>query len=280
MNEKKLKGKASEFFNAIPGFTMRLEKQLATTKANKKDVNLTTITSMPTYSFAICALENDSPLQVIKVMEEMKKRYRFSADNEVLGFLDSIEGKAYGYIALNIKNIELKHNFYKLACKCFKNAISRGYEDAVLDLADLEAKIKDAYAAEEIVLKSVEKTKESFTKLGDLFYGFDMLVENAIRVLENKRPIIEDDLAFWYALCKYKEGSKDSINCKLYYGLALIVYNHEGSKDEGLKLVKESFEEFKKENKNTSKILFSTDAKNFDNTLKTLEEKIIKINRR
>ena len=280
MNEKKVKSQAKEFFNAIPGFTMRLERQLELTKASKSELGLANVVNMPTYSFAIWALENDSPLQVIKVMEEMKKRYKFSAGNDVLGFLDSIEGKAYGYIALNIKNIELKYNFYKLATKCFKNAIARGYQDAVLDLADLEAKVKDVYAAEELLLKSVDKTKESFTKLGDLFYDFDMLVENAQRVLEGKRPLIEDDLAFWYALCKYKEGSNDSINCKLYYGLALIVQNKEGSKEEGLKIVKSSFEEFKKFNKDNRKILFASDVKNFNNTLKTLEEKIVKNNKR
>lgn len=282
MNEKKLKNKVSPFFKAIPGFTARLERQIEYNHPNKGEIDLDNITSMPTYSFAILALENDSPLQVVKVMEAMRKRYasKPNVSKKILGFLDSIEGKAYGYIALNIKNVELKYNFYKLANKCFKNAVARGYNEAALDLADLEAKLNDVYSGEAVALKAVDKTKESFTKLGDLFYDFDMLVENAIRVLENKRPIIEDDLAFWYSLCKFKEGSDASINSRLRYGLALIINNGEGEKEKGLKIVKENFEEFKKCNSNRKQILFSTDAKAFDKSLQLLENKIVKINNR
>jgi hypothetical protein len=107
-----------------------------------------------------------------------------------------------------------------------------------------------------------------------------MLVENAIRVLENKRPIIEDDLSFWYALCKYKEGSGESINSRLRYGLALIINDGEGEKEAGLKLVKDSFEDFKKANSNRKKTFFASDVKAFDKTLQLLETKIVKVNNR
>jgi hypothetical protein len=282
MNEKKLKNKVSPFFKAVPGFTARLERQIEYNNPNKENVDLENIMTMPTYSFAILALENDSPLQVIKVMEAMRKRYasKPNVSKNVMGFLDCVEGKAYGYIALNVTNVELKYNFYKLSCKCFKNAMARGYNDAALDLADLESKLNDVYAGEATALKAVDKCRESFTKLGDLFYDFDMLVENAIRVLENKRPIIEDDLSFWYALCKYKEGSGESINSRLRYGLALIINDGEGEKEAGLKLVKDSFEDFKKANSNRKKTFFASDVKAFDKTLQLLETKIVKVNNR
>lgn len=282
MKEDKLKSKASVFFEAVPGFTARLENEIKSREASKEKITLDNVTTMPTYAFAVLALENDSPLQVVKVMETLRKRYssRKKIDKEVLGFFDSIEGKAYGYVALNVKNIELKYKFYKLACKCFENAVSRRYYDAALDLSDLQDKFIDVTTAEATVLNIYPKTNEALTKLGELFFGFDKLVESATRVLEGKRPLIEDEYAFLYSLHKYEEGKEKSINSKLYYGLALIVNNEYGDKEKGLRIVKETLPEFKKENEILSKILFKSDAEAFNKTLQTLEDKLNKMKSR
>ena len=103
MNKKKLLDKEKGLFMAIEGFTASLERELELRKPKSEKVTLDSVTTMPTYAFASLALQNESPLQVIKVIEKMKKRYsgKKVLDNETMGFLDAIQGKAYGYIALN-----------------------------------------------------------------------------------------------------------------------------------------------------------------------------------
>lgn len=282
MKEEKSKEYIEEFFNEISGFTARLEREISEREKSKEKVTLDRVTSMPTYHFATLALENESPLQVVKVMQTLRKRYssKKNIDKETLGFLDDIEGKAYGYIALNINNIEQKYKFYKAACKCFKNGISRGYYDAALDLADLQAKMEDIRVGERTALDVFFKTDKAASKLGELFYGFDKLVESAIRVIENKRPLIENENDFYYALRKYEKRKETSINCRLYYGLALIINNEGNDKEEGLKLVKETFAAFKKENSQLNKVMFKSDVDKFNKTLQILENKLIQINSR
>ena len=196
----------------------------------------------------------------------------------MLGFFDDMEGKAYGYIALNINNIEHKYKFYKLACKCFENGISRGYYNAALDLADLQSKMEDIKVAERTALDVFFKTDDAASKLGELFYGFDKLVESAIRVLENKRPLIENENDFYYSLRKYEKGKEKSVDSRLYYGLALIISNEGNDKEEGLRIVKETFPAFKKQKSELNKVMFKTDVDSFNKTLQMLESKITKMN--
>ena len=165
--------------------------------------------------------------------------------------------------------------FYNLAVKCFNSAKSRGYFDAILDLADLEKKLGDVTKGENTAFTVFNNTNESYTRLGELYYDFSKLVESAIRVLEDKRPLIEDIVGFEYAMRKYRLGSENSVNCKVYYGLALII---EGKKKEGLKMVKANFNEFKEYNKDVDKILFASDAKIFNDNLKLVESRLIKNN--
>lgn len=277
MNKKKLLDKEKGIFMAIEGFTASLERELELRKPKSEKVTLDSVTTMPTYAFASLALQNESPLQVIKVIEKMKKRYsgKKVLDNETMGFLDAIQGKAYGYIALNTKNLQSQEKFYNLAVKCFNSAKSRGYFDAILDLADLEKKLGDVTKGENTAFTVFNNTNESYTRLGELYYDFSKLVESAIRVLEDKRPLIEDIVGFEYAMRKYRLGSENSVNCKVYYGLALII---EGKKKEGLKMVKANFNEFKEYNKDVDKILFASDAKIFNDNLKLVESRLIKNN--
>ena len=282
IKKKALIKEAKTFTDVIRGFTSKLEERLMTRRPDDEEINISKLLCMPTYQFAIQALENNSPTQVIKTIEEIKKRYsRFgNLDTKTLGFLDSIEGKAYGYIALNSKNAKTKEEFYKYSIKCFKQATRRGYYDAMLDLADLEKKIISPFKGEETAFKVLEDSDEVYTCLGELFYDFSSLVESAIRVLEGRRPIISDIIDFKYAMWKYQDGADKSINSKFYYGLALIIFNDDGSKEEGLKIVKESFDEFKRVNQNCNKILFATDANQFKNNISLIENNIIKVNKR
>lgn len=274
--------RARKFTDVIEGFTKQLEEELENRTPDSNLINVSRITSMPTYQFAIMALENNSPTQVITTIEEIRKRYynKDNIDNETLGFLDSIEGKAYGYIALNTKNMEMKKAFYKYAIKYFEMAYCRGYCDALLDRADLEKKMGDPYKGEEVAFRVLSESKETYTCLGELFYDFSSLVESAIRVIEGKRALIPDILDFKYAMWKYQDGAKKSINSKLYYGLSLIIYNEEGSKEQGLKIVKEAFDEFKKANKDCDKVLFASDAKLFKENIELIETRILKNNTR
>lgn len=276
MKRGKLNEELNEFEKIIPGFTRLLEETLESRTPQSDKINLDNLTSMPTYSFAILALENNSPLQVIKVMEALKKRYN-TKDKEVLGYLDAMEAKSYGYIALNSRNIEVKYKFYKLACKCFENAISRGYNDAVLDFADLKAKMLDEHSAERYLIKSINKSEEAFSKLGSLFNNFEYLVTNALRVLEKKRPIIQDDGLLWFSLDKFQQGiQRGSINSKLYYGLGLIV---KGEEKKGMEIVRENFEEFKEYNQKLKYTLFASDRREFEKSLELLENKLKELNK-
>ena len=49
---------------------------------------------------------------------------------------------------------------------------------------------------------------------------------------------------FRYAMWSYQNGADISVNSKLYYGLALIIYSKDGSREKGLEIVKETFDDF------------------------------------
>ena len=274
--------KARTFTDVIDGFTSQLEYALNSRVPDRAHISMYTITRMPTYQFAIRALENNSPTQVIKTIQAIKRRYAKlnNIDDLTLGFLDAIEAKAYGYIALNAKNEDMQKSFYKFAVKGFNNAYSRGYYDALLDLADLQKKMGEVYEGEATAFKVLAESKESYTCLGELFYDFSALTESAIRVLEGKRPLISDIMDFKYSMWKYEDGAKKSINSKFYFGLALIVCNEDDSKERGLKIVKETFQEFKTANADCHKYLFESDVKEFRKNIELVENKIIKDRKR
>ena len=274
--------KARTFTDVVEGFTSRLEGALEDRTPSTGWINISRILTMPTYQFAVWALQNDSPTQVVKTIQTIRERYAKldNIDSKTLGFLDAIEAKAYGYIALNSKNANIKTNFYRYAVKCFQNAYSRGYHEAFLDLADLEKKLGDPYKGEFVARQALGKTPEIYTALGELFYDFSSLTESAIRVMEGKRPLISNLYDFEYAMWKYEDGSQNSVNAKMYYGLSLIVNNKYGSKEDGLKLVKDTIEEFKKANEDCHKYLFQSDVKVFRSNIELIERKLIKANKR
>ena len=274
--------KAKTFTDVIDGFTRQLEESLQLRNPSGDKIDVSSLMSMPTYQFAIMAFENNSPTQVVKVIKEIKKRYskKKNIDSLTLGFLDALEGKAYGYIALYSKNAKYSETFYKCAIKCFENAYSRGYCDALLDLADLQKKLINPFKGEETAFRVLAESNESYTRLGEMFYDFNSLVESAIRVLEGRRTIISDIVDFKYAMWKYQDGASKSINSKFYYGLSLIIYNEDNSLEKGLKIVKETFSEFKKVNENYSKMFFSSDVKKFKENIDLIEKKIIKVHKR
>ena len=146
-----------------------------------------------------------------------------------------------------LKNEKMRESFYKYAVKCFENANSRGYHDALLDLADLQKKLYNPYVGETTAFRALATGTETYTVLGELFYDFSALAESAARVMEGKRPLISDIMDFKYAMWKYEDGAKRSINSKLYHGLALIIYNEDGSKQEGLKILSEIKKELVRE---------------------------------
>ncbi len=265
---------------AIPGFTARLENEIKLRNPSKEEITSDKVSNMPTFAFVSLALQENSPLKVIKTIELIQRRYAFKRNfsKSARGFLDSIEGKAYGYLCMNTKNLEAKEKFYQKAKKCFENAKSKGYYDAYLDLADLEDRLGDTKKGEKIAISVFYKSQEAPTLLGELYYGFADLVESAKRVLEGKRPIITDFDAYGYAQYKYEQGMNNgSISAKMYYGLTLII---DREIDEGLKLVNESYEDFKKHIKELEKVLFASDMKAIKMNLEILEKEIIQNKKR
>ena len=265
---------------AIPGFTETIENELKLRAPSKKEITREDVTSMPTFAFVSLALQHNAPLKVIKTIEMMQKRYAFKKNfsKEAKGFLDSIEGKAYAYLCMNTKNMEDKEKFYKRAKKCFEDAKNKGYCDAYLDLADLESKVNSVVKGEKIAISVFYVSKEAPTLLGELYYGFSDLVNSARRVLEGKRPIISNKHAYDYSQFKYSQGvERGSVSSKLYYGLTLII-DHEI--EEGLKIVNESYEDFKKYIEELSKVLFTTDMNVIRKNIEILENDILKNRKR
>ena len=271
--------KKQEYVSSIIGFTTMLEEQLAK-KASKEKIDHNNVIYMPTYSFAILALENNDANSVIRVINAIRKRYKFKFNftKDASGFLDSVEGKAYGYLAINAKNNVDQKKFYDLAIKCFNSAKNKGYIDGYLDLAYLEKEMGNPDKGEQIAFNVYRNSDLIHLTRGEMYYGIDKLVNNAIRVIEGKRPIIsvEDYGFFEYSMNCYKKGMEKSISCKFYYGLALIIYKNGYHKRKGLTIIKETYEEFKKEREKFNKTLFNSDSKIYDDNLKLIEEKILK----
>ena len=280
MGKKKFDDEEKLLFEGIKGFTLKLESAIESRKRYKGDINLENITSMPTYDFVSLALSANSPRQVIHVIETIKKRYflKLNFDRDAFGFLDSIEGKAYGYMALNIQDIDKQEKLYQTACKYFKSAANKGYVNAYLDLADLEEKFKGIYSVDELFRSLKIELPDTHKKMGELHMNFSTLVENAIRVMQGKRPFIEEDYSLPLALYHFKNGMKDSVECRVYRGLALIVTGEHENIEEGLKLVKDNLEEFKLKNKNIDKILFASDTSVFKTNVNLIENKLLKLN--
>lgn len=280
MKKVKLDNEDLQLDMAIPGFSARLEEQMKLRSPSKNQISRENVTSMPTFAFVSLALQNNSPLKVIKTIEMMQKRYAFKKNfsKEAKGFLDAIEGKAYGYLCLNTKNLEAKKEFYKKAKKCFESANSKGYPEAYLDLADLEAKLGDVRTGEKIAISVFTKSNETPTLLGELYYGFSELVNSAKRVLSGRRAIISDKSAYEYSVLKYSQGMESgSIASKVYYGLTLIIDNN---KEEGLKLINESYQDFKVYVSELEKVLFASDYNMIKKNMEILENDILKNNKR
>ena len=167
-----------------------------------------------------------------------------------------------------------------MACKYFNSAMSKGYFQASIDLADLEEKFYDRGSANKVLNSFKKDTPEVSRKIGELYFNFSKLVENAIRVLQGRRPFIENSNDLPLALHYFNKGKEKSIECRVYKGLAMIITGDEDEKKEGLALVKENLEEFKKKNKDIDKILFKTEAEAFNKNIDLIENKLLKLNRR
>ena len=268
-------------FSNIMGFTASFEKSVKERHKANGGISKEKLLTMPTYAFAVLALESNSPLQVIKVIEVIKKRYalRLGLERETLGFLDSIEGKAYGYMALRVNNLEKQKQLVMKAKKCFLKAESRGYKEACVDLADLENKLGNFGDAHEVLRLRVRKVAEANTKMGEIYCGISMIVPNVVRVLEGKRPFIEDISRYYIGEYGYRNGKDKSINSKMYHALlSIIIEDSKEEKMKALKIVKESFKEFKEHNEDISKVLFESDARIIKENIKLIEDKILKMN--
>jgi len=269
-----------KLFNNILGFTASLENAINTRKKSGEKITKDAIVNRPTYEFATLALQSNSPLQVIKVIEVLKKRYaiRLSFQKETLGFLDSIEGKAYGYMALRINNLVKQEQLVSMAKRCFLRAQSRGYLEACIDLADLENKLGNSSEAHEVLRYKTKKVNEANTKMGEIYCGISMLVPNAIRVLEGKRPFIEDISDYYFGEYGYRNGVNLSINCKMYHALlSIIIEEDKNDKIKALEIVKKNFKEFKEKNKDIDKFLFKTDADIIKENIDLIEQRILKM---
>lgn len=273
----------NEYVSSIRGFTIMLEEQLAK-KATKDKIDHNNIIYMPTYSFAILALENNDANSVIRVVNAMRKRYKFKFNftRDASAFLDAIEGKAYGYLAINSKNNIEQKKFYDLAIKCFHSAKNKGFVDGYLDLAYLQKQISSPETGEKVAFEVYKDSDLVHLTRGEMYYGIDKLVSNAIRVIEGKRAILseEDYQSFEYSMNSYKSGMEKSISCKFYYGLSLIIYKNGYHKQKGLKIIQDTYEEFKKEREIFNKSLFNSDAKIYIDNLKLIEDNLLQIKNR
>ena len=281
MSKIVLNEEEKKLFNNILGFTSSLENEVKSRKKSNGKMTKDNIVAGPTYEFATLALQSNSPLQVIKVIEVLKKRYavRLNLQRETLGFLDSIEGKAYGYMALRITDLQKQENLISMAKRCFLRAQSRGYLEACIDLADLENKLGNSREAHEVLRYKVKNVNEANTKMGEIYCGISMLVPNAIRVLEGKRPFIEDISDYYLGEYGYRRGVDTSINCKIYHALlSIIIEEDKNDKLKALEIVKKNFKEFKEKNKDIDKFLFKSDADVIKANIDLIEKKLLKLN--
>lgn len=262
-------------FMGIEGFTNEFENHLKLTKVSADHkLNASEIKETFTYSYATLALTNNSPVQLINVINSIKSRYgKKYLNNEAMGFLDCMVAKAYGYISLTTKNMETQTKCRKMAISIFEKAYSKGYVQALNDLMDFKSKwSSEPYRIEDIGLAHVKENMNILYSIGNLFVSFPTLVENASRVLKNKRPVIENKQYFEMGEYRYKQGANDSASCAVCLGLCYIIND---KKEDGLKLIQKNISRFKSENENAQRFLFESDAFEIKNAIEKIEKNIL-----
>jgi hypothetical protein len=272
--------KVNEDVNKIEGFTKEFEKYLKEHKVSiDHKASVEDVKNSFTYSFATLALQNNSPVQLINVINAIKDRYgKKYLSKESLGFLDCMSAKAYGYLSLMCKNIENQNKYRKLAMSMFEKAYGNGYVTAIGDMMDFKSKwSSEPYRVEDIGLPHVKEDSELFFNLGTLFVDFPSLVDNAARVLKDKRPVIENKYYFEMAEYKFTQGANTSPSCGVCLGLCYII---NGKKDQGLSLIKKNMNGFKKSKSHMERLLFASDAEIFNSSMEKIETKILDNNKR
>jgi hypothetical protein len=272
--------KYEENIDRIEGFTKEFERYLKEHKAHPDHkASVDEVKNSFTYSFATLALSNNSPIQLINVINAIKNRYgKKHLTNEAMGFLDSMIAKAYGYLSLMSRNVKNQDRYRELAMSIFEKAYSEGYIGAISDMMDYKSKwSSEPYRTEDIGLPHVKEDSEIFFSMGCLFVDFPSLVDNASRVLKDKRPVIENKYYFEMAEYKFSQGASGSSSCAVCLGLCQII---NGEKEKGLALIKRNIANFRKLKSHMEKILFRSDAEIFDESMSKLETRILGNNKR
>lgn len=262
----------------IEGFTKAFEEEMEKTKAKVRKLNPKTIAETPTFSFASLAFEHNAPLKVLKVIEEMKIRYNKAKyfNKKVFGFLLDAEGKAYGYLAVNTKNYELRSDLLNKAVKCFDDANrTYGYADSTYNKAELAKKFNQENVGATWLEKYLVNDIEKFTRKGHLYMDLYQLADNARRKMEGKRLVISDQDNYELAGYYFEKGfEKKSLTAKFSFGLFKIT---QGETKKGLEMVNECYSEVKEYYSEFKKVLFASDYKVYKDAFNLIERDILKL---
>ena len=79
MKKVKLDNEDLQLDMAIPGFSARLEEQMKLRSPSKNQISRENVTSMPTFAFVSLALQNNSPLKVIKTIDPSKNELEINS---------------------------------------------------------------------------------------------------------------------------------------------------------------------------------------------------------
>ena len=263
------------YFIIIGGFQKKIEQVIEEREPTNEHITLNDVTNMPTFALASLALDRNAPEELIEAMEFLKSRYlkKDNVSNEVKGFFDYLEGKAYGYVALNIPDIKRQARYLRLAAKCFNNAKNKGYVEAMDELADLKNKLGDLKGA----IKTVEKNKNikfnPYERLGEFYFGFSDLVINAVRVIGGKKPIIGVEEDYQKAKELYSEGKNLSGKCLINYALCQII---DGDKNLGISILESTREYLEIYLKESKAKMFNSDYESLRENIDLINYKILK----
>ena len=275
MNDPELN---KEFEVIINGFTKSFEEELSKPKSKLRKIDVDNIIDMPTFTFASIAFKNNAPLKLIKVIEEMKNRYSKAKyfNKKVYGFLLNIEGRAYSYLALNCKNSNKKRDLISKAEKCFDESFNNYHcIESKYDKARLAKGFNKESLGALWIMGAVKDEKEKYTTIGYLYQDLYTLANNALRAIQEKRVIVENEMGLDTAQVNFQLGMrKNSVTSALSYGLYLIAH---GDKEKGMNLVKENYQQAKEIFSKYEDIMFASDYKIYKEGLEIIEKNIINI---
>ena len=266
----------------IEGFTVSMQREIIERAASLDHIDVESLKNLATYSYVVLALKNESLEQLIRAIEVLEKRYKHKdITKEALGYLSSLKGKAYANIALRSKNYKTINKNYKNAAACFKQAYQLGYKKAIIEFGILKKDLDNRYDADAYIRKNNKDWNDTLMASAYLDYDFDKIAEMAIRVLTQEEPLlIEDSNNLDFAKRMYGLQIDTSNDAKMLYGLLLIgdsVYPDDMTQiNQGIKYVKEAYEQFKLDHKNLEKEEMGSTVENFNKYMKLIEKHIIK----